>query len=96
MKNEVKATKLYTHNVNVDSINNIELSLIDEKEILFTMTSSGPEPLVEILKKSCLAHNELRLRIGAEIMCIKNNFEEGYVNGSRGKLLDFKMKTIAP
>lgn len=96
LKNEVKATKLYTHNVNVDSINNIELSLIDEKEILFTMTSSGPEPLVEILKKSCLAHNELRLRIGAEIMCIKNNFEEGYVNGSRGKIIGFQNEDNSP
>jgi len=96
LKNEVKATKLYTHNVNVDNINNIELSLIDNKEILFSMTSNGPEPLVEILKKSCLAHNELRLKIGAEIMCIKNNFEEGYVNGSRGKVIGFQNEDNSP
>jgi len=91
LKNNTKATKLYTHNVNVDEINDIELSLIqNEKEIVSEMTSSGPELLVEILKKSCLAHNKLKLKIGAEIMCIKNNTESGYANGSRGKVIGFK------
>lgn len=90
LKNEVRATKLYTHNINVDDINNTELSLIGEEEKIYEMTSSGPEALVEILKKSCLAHDKLRLKIGAEIMCIKNNFEEGYVNGSRGKVIGFE------
>lgn len=89
LKNEAKATKLYTHNINVDDINNIELSLIQNEERISHMTSSGPEALVEILKKSCLAHEKLKLKIGAEIMCIKNNFEEGYVNGSRGKIIGF-------
>jgi len=97
LKDEVKATKLYTHNINVDDINNIELSLIkDEKEIISQMTSSGPEPLVELLKKSCLAHEKLKLKIGAEIMCIKNNFEEGYVNGSRGKVIGFEEENGNP
>ena len=97
LKNGVKATKLYTHNVNVDEINNIELSLIkDEKERISSMTSSGPEMLVDILKKSCLAHDKLKLKIGAEIMCIKNNFEEGYANGSRGKVVGFEPETDYP
>jgi GTPase SAR1 family protein len=89
LKDGVKATKLYTHNVNVDDINNIELSLIKEDERICQMTTSGPEMLVDILKKSCLAHEKLKLKIGAEVMCIKNNFEEGYVNGSRGKIIGF-------
>lgn len=89
IKDNVKATKLYTHNINVDSINNIELSQINETEKFYDMTSTGPEPLVEILKKSCLAHGRLTLKIGAEVMCIKNNFEEGYANGSRGKVVSF-------
>ena len=89
LKDDIKATKLYTHNVNVDDINNIELSLIKEDERICQMTTSGPEMLVDILKKSCLAHEKLKLKIGAEVMCIKNNFEEGYVNGSRGKIIGF-------
>ncbi|MFA6514848.1 MAG: AAA family ATPase [Candidatus Paceibacterota bacterium] len=89
LKDGVKATKLYTHNINVDDINNIELSLINEDERVCQMTTQGPEMLVDILKKSCLAHEKLKLKIGAEVMCIKNNFEEGYVNGSRGKVIGF-------
>jgi hypothetical protein len=96
LKNDIKLTKLYTHNVNVDDINNTELSLLESDERILHMTSSGPEQLVEILKKSCLAHEKLRLKIGAEIMCIKNNFEDGYVNGSRGKVIGFVEDTGNP
>lgn len=89
LKNEARATRLYTHNINVDEINDNELSSISGDERIFQMTDNGPENLVAILKKSCLAHEKLRLKIGAEVMCIKNNFEEGYVNGSRGKIVGF-------
>jgi len=85
----VRPTKLYTHNTNVDTENNLELKAIENEAIRYKMTSTGPDALVEILKKSCLAHEELYLKIGAEVMCIKNNFEEGYVNGTRGKVIDF-------
>ena len=85
----VRPTKLYTHNTNVDTENNTELGEIKSDEKLYRMTSTGPEVLVEILKKSCLAHAELRLKVGAEVMCIKNNFEAGYVNGTRGKVIAF-------
>lgn len=85
----IRPTKLYTHNANVDNENMLKLGEIKSDEKLYRMTSTGPEALVEILKKSCLAHEELRLKVGAEIMCIKNNFEEGYVNGTRGKVIAF-------
>lgn len=85
----VRPTKLYTHNANVDTENSAELGSIKSDEKMYKMTSTGPEVLVEILKKSCLAHEELRLKVGAEVMCIKNNFEAGYVNGSRGKVIAF-------
>lgn len=85
----MKPTKLYTHNKNVDEENNAELAELEEKEKIFHMTSTGKDTIVEILKKSCLAHEELRLKIGAEVMFIKNNFEEGYANGTRGKVVGF-------
>ena len=96
LKSEVKATKLYTHNINVDNLNDVELSLIENEERISMMTSNGPEHLVDILKKSCLAHEKLKLKIGAEVMCVKNNFEEGYVNDSRGKVISFSKETGYP
>jgi hypothetical protein len=85
----IRPTKLYTHNANVDSENSTELAMIASEEKIYKMTSTGPDVLVEILKKSCLAHEELRLKVGAEVMCIKNNFDAGYVNGTRGKVIAF-------
>lgn len=96
LKNGEKATKLYTHNVNVDHENHTELSKIDGEEKTYYMTSKGNDIIVEILKKSCLAQEELRLKIGAEVMCIKNNMECGYVNGSRGKVVGFDPETHNP
>jgi len=92
----IKPTKLYTHNINVDSENNVELEQISGDEKVYHMTSKGHEIIVDILKKSCLAYEELRLKIGAEVMCIKNNFEKGYVNGTRGVVVDFEKDTGLP
>jgi ATP-dependent exoDNAse (exonuclease V) alpha subunit len=89
IKEGIKLTKLYTHNRNVDLDNTTELSKINEAEKSFTMESTGNPVLVEILKKSCLAHEKLILKIGAEVMFIKNNFEAGYVNGTRGIVESF-------
>jgi ATP-dependent exoDNAse (exonuclease V) alpha subunit len=91
-----KPTKLYTHNADVDTINEKELAEINEQEITSIMTGDGPLNLVEILKKSSIATEILKMKKGAEVMCIKNNFEMGYVNGSRGKIVDFELDTRYP
>lgn len=92
----MKPTKLYTHNINVDTENELELAQINGATKVFNMTSKGHDIIVDILKKSCLAYEELKLKIGAEVMCIKNNFEKGYVNGSRGKVVGFETETSYP
>lgn len=80
----VEPTKLYTHNVDVDIENNSELAKIAGKEFYYKMEQIGPAALSERLQKSCLAPEILRLKIGARVMFVKNNFEEGYVNGTLG------------
>lgn len=80
----IEPTRLYTHNVDVDSVNENELGKVDAAEFTYEMYSKGKKPLVEALKKSCLAPEDLRLKVGARVMCVKNNFEEGYVNGTLG------------
>lgn len=82
-------TKLFTHNHHVDRINEQALATIDEHPHTYQMTHKGKEVLVETLKKGCLALQELTLKKGAEVMFIKNNFEKGYVNGTRGKVIGF-------
>ena len=80
----IEPTRLYTHNIDVDSVNDRELSKVDEYEAIYEMTSKGKKPLVESLKKSCLAPEFLKLKKGARVMCVKNNFDKGYVNGTLG------------
>ncbi|MBP6884207.1 MAG: AAA family ATPase [Candidatus Pacebacteria bacterium] len=82
-------TKLYTHNIDVDSINHAELAKISGDTKEFVMAGKGSEFIVEALKKACLAPERLALKIGAEVMFIKNNYELGYFNGTRGKVSGF-------
>ncbi|MEK7646131.1 MAG: AAA family ATPase [Patescibacteria group bacterium] len=80
-------TRLYTHNIDVDKVNDTELGKVSGPESIYEMTSKGKKPLVEALKKSCLAPGMLRLRKGAHVMCVKNNFDKGYVNGTLGTII---------
>lgn len=85
----IKATKLYSRNINVDAINERELLGIQSKEKLFTMEAKGFNTFVERLKKNCLALEQLRLKIGAEVMFIKNDPAGKYVNGTRSIVVGF-------
>lgn len=82
-------TKLYTHNADVDSINSVQLEKIDKPIQLFEMTSEGTKELIDVLIKGCLAPAELKLKVGALVMFIKNNPVKGYSNGTLGKVKGF-------
>lgn len=84
-----KPTKLYTHNENVDAINNMELAKLTGKPHTYQMYSTGPDKLVDMLKKNCLAPEELILKKDALVMFVRNNFDKGYVNGTLGKVIGF-------
>ena len=65
--------KLYTHNVDVDKINENEFDKLEGGIKYYSMISKGKANLVESLKKNCLAEEELRLKVGAAVICIKND-----------------------
>ncbi|MFA7308514.1 MAG: helix-turn-helix domain-containing protein [Patescibacteria group bacterium] len=75
-------TKLYSHNADVDRINLTELDRLPEQSRVFSMTAVGQENLIVSLKKGCLSPEKLELKIGATVMCTKNNQKDGYVNGT--------------
>lgn len=81
--------RLYTHNMDVDAVNNYELSKIAGKEVVYRMESSGNENITAALRKTCLAPERLALKPGAKVMFVKNNFDSGYVNGTLGKIIGF-------
>ena len=84
-----RATKLFSRNINVDAINERELATIDSQEKIFRMATIGYSATVEGLKKSCLALEELKLKMGAEVMFIKNDTLGKYVNGTRCVVVGF-------
>jgi ATP-dependent DNA helicase PIF1 len=82
-------TRLYSHNVDVDQINQQFLNAIKKKSKHFKMKFDGNPKKVETLQRNILAQQILELKEGAEVMFVANNFSEGFVNGSRGKVVKF-------
>ncbi|MCX6703627.1 MAG: AAA family ATPase [Candidatus Zambryskibacteria bacterium] len=86
---DVPPTKLYTHNADVDTINHEHLETLTTHTKEFVMSSKGKDFLIEGLKRSCLAPERLRLKEGARVMFVKNNYEVGFVNGTLGVITGF-------
>lgn len=82
-------TKLFTHNVEVDRINSDELNKIDGEGRSYKMEMGGIEFLADMIAKNCLSPKVLNVRIGAVVMFTRNNFDEGYVNGTLGTVVGF-------
>ncbi len=86
-KGPIEPTKLYSHNKNVDAENEAELVKLPGKSSEYEMQQRGRHNLVETLKKSCLAPETLRLKVGAKVMFVRNNFDKGFVNGTMGVVI---------
>ena len=82
--------KLYTHNENVDLINRKAFDALDGEVRVYSMVTKGKGPVLESLKNNCLADEILELKIGAKVICIKNDMERKYANGSMGIIVDFE------
>lgn len=93
---QIEPTRLYTHNADVDRENDAHLAAIGGEKRTFTMESRGARALVEGLRKSCLSPENLELKAGAMVMCTKNNFDVGYVNGTTGTVAGYEEKTGYP
>lgn len=92
----IRPTRLYTHNADVDQINLEELDKLQTDIAVYSMMGKGKDDLVEKLKESCLSPEVLYLKPGAVVMCTKNNFEAGYVNGTLGEVVEICKDTGYP
>ena len=89
-------TQLYSHNADVDCINNNELAKLRGSPRVFVMESRGPEPLVLSLKRGCLSPAALSLKVGARVMFTKNDIGRRFVNGTTGVVSGFSKESGAP
>ncbi len=85
----IEPTRLYTHNADVDSVNNQELAKLPGPAKRYTMVGTGRKQLIEGMVKNCLSPEALILKEDAVVMCTKNNFEGGYVNGTLARVVRF-------
>ncbi len=90
-------TQLYSHNANVNEINDGELEKLSGEAKTFDMESRGPEKLVLGLKRGCLSPEKLLIKIGARVIFTKNDITmHRYVNGTLGHVAGFSKKDGFP
>ncbi len=79
---------LYTHNVDVDRVNNERLTALQGSLYRFDMTTSGSKKNIALLTKGLLVPEVLQLKVGATVMFVKNHPQGHYVNGTTGVVED--------
>ncbi len=88
--------RLYTHNADADRINAQKLAALPSASASYSMDATGPDALVDALKRGCLSPERLELKQGAVVMCTKNNPVAGYSNGTVGCVVGFEGGTAYP
>lgn len=83
------AVKLYSHNADVDRINDAELEALDERPRVFEMKTRGKKHTVASLIRGCLSPEKLTLKVGAAVMFTRNEQQGRFVNGTTGVVEDF-------
>lgn len=89
-------TRLFSHNMDVDRMNNEELAKVEGPSKVFRMAVTGKQPLIEQLKRGCLSPEALVLKEGAIVMFTKNSPKGAFVNGTLGKVIEFNQYTKCP
>lgn len=81
--------RLYSHNADVDRVNEERLASIPGAVRRFAMTAHGPDALVATLKRGCLSPEVLSLKTRARVMFTKNKPDGSFVNGTLGEVEGF-------
>lgn len=88
---EIVATRLYSHRRNVDAENVKCLQDINTESHTFYAEDEGTNPYLKQLQQNCPAPYELELKVGAQVILLKNlDFENELVNGARGLVVEFR------
>ena len=86
----IVATQLFATRAQVKDENVERLHQLTSPPHTFIALDRGNEQFLETLKKGCNAADSLILKVGAQVMLLKNLATEmGLVNGSRGVVVDF-------
>jgi len=88
---EIEPTKLFSHNADVDRINEARLGELASPATRFAAIDKGMQPYLGQLQRNCIAPADLNLKVGAQVMLLKNiDMGAGLVNGTRGVVQAFE------
>lgn len=83
-------TQLYSHNADVNALNDAELAKLPGEAKRYDMVKNGPERLTANLVRGCLSPEALYLKVGARVMFTKNDpIFRRYANGTLGVVESF-------
>lgn len=74
----------FCKNVDVDSFNNRKVLELKGEIKSYRALDSGSEPYLSSIQRNCLAPEILKLKVGAQVMLLKNMSKEDLFNGSIG------------
>lgn len=93
----IKPTILTTHNFKVEKINEEKIKDIPRVENTYKAEYFGTQSKIDFLKKNSITPEFLQLKIGAQVMMLKNTYQkEGIINGSLGVIKSFSPKKNYP
>ena len=75
---------VFSKNIDVDDYNDEKLEDVPGKAFTFYSEDEGVDPHLSALKKNCLAPEALTLKVGAQVMALKNTTDGEVVNGNIG------------
>lgn len=95
---DIIPTSLFSHRKNVAEENETQLAALTTPPVVFCAIDTGTPAYKPKLNTDCNALQKLTLKIGAQVILIKNleTMKSGLANGSRGVVIGFcqDMKTI--
>jgi ATP-dependent DNA helicase PIF1 len=93
----IEPTTLYAKRLDVQRENESRLAALQGEPVRYLAKNHGSAMFVDQLRKNCQAVEELVLKVGAQVMCIKNlSFDDALVNGSRGVVVGFDKESGLP
>ena len=93
---EKDMTRLFSHNADVDAINEQKLQQLEGSATAFQMKTTGKKHLVEQLQRGCLSPERLAVKVGARVMFTKNSPKHDFVNGTLGQVVGFDSSNRCP
>ncbi len=89
---QIQPTRLFSLRQEVATENEKELAMLKGDFHYFNAIDKGDKHYMDMLQKNCQAVTNLSLKVGAQVMLLKNlDVGQNLANGSRGVITDFNM-----